>query len=384
MAFVYNFTNRKTFVYKIAIKNTSFAQNISERKRKLIMIKKIVVGIVGLGMLWSSCSNDIDLIDTKKEIPVVYGLLSRQDTAHYIRIERAFADNKVSGLELAKNVDSLYYTDAVAQLINVKTNKSYTLTKVDGNKEGYKRQTGIFVDSPNYLYKIKAKDIDLIQNDVFKLVIKRKNGAIITEAQTVILPDMELLESRTLVQAGNDKNINVLGSINLFWQSKNMSSIEFSKIYDIKMLINITEYPKDGSPERKVNLEWNMIKGYLPNDTEAFPALGQITYRERNSNAFYKFLEQNLSGTKPALRKLENVRLRVDSGGKELYSYIDVGNVNLGITGTEIAPTYSNINNGYGILSSRNYFISRPLQITNNSLDSLISSSLTKKLEFFN
>ncbi len=372
---------------KIAIKNTSFAQNFSKRKRKLIMIKKIVVGIVALGMLWSSCSNDIDLIDTKKEIPVVYGLLSRQDTAHYIRIERAFADNKVSGLELAKNIDSLYYTDAIAQLVNVKTNKSYTLTKVDGNKEGYKRQTGIFVDSPNYLYKIKAKDIDLVEKETFKLVLKHKDGSLITEAQTVILPDMELRElPPSIINAinGGEKRLNVQGSLTLFWYS---GSLDVSKMYDIKILANITEYPKDGSPEQKINLEWTVAKGYVP--IKAFEATKidgtksfQITFFEKIEDGFYTFLAQNLS-TKPALRKLENVRIRIDSGGKELYDYIDIGNVNLGITGTEVAPTYSNLKDGYGIFSSRNHFISRPIQLSERSLDFLINSEITKNLGFF-
>jgi hypothetical protein len=357
-------------------------KNISERKRKLIMIKKIVLSIVAMSALWSSCSNDIDLIDTKKEIPVVYGLLSRQDTAHYIRIERAFADNSVSGLALAKNIDSLYYKDIVVTLVHEKDNKTYNLTRVDGNKEGYKRKLGVFVDSPNYLYKIKAKDVDLVQNGVFKLLIKRKDGSLIGEAQTIVLPDMELLESRTLVnsQGGGDKKLNLLGSFSIFWISSN---IEVSKTYDIKILVDVTEYPKDGSPERKVNLVWNIVKGYVPNEVDMNVNLGQVTYRERGSEAFYKFMEQNLSNNKPALRKLENVRIRIDSGGKELYDYIDIGNVNLGITGTEVAPTYSNVKNGYGILSSRNNFISRPIQITERSMDSLINSTITKKLGFF-
>jgi Domain of unknown function (DUF4249) len=345
------------------------------------MIKKIVLGIVAMSALWTSCSNDIDLIDTKKEIPVVYGLLSRQDTAHYIRIERAFADNNISGLELAKNIDSLYYKDIVVTLTNLKDNKTYTLKKVDGNKEGYKRQAGIFVDSPNYLYKIKGKDINLVQNDTYKLVIKRNDGAVITEAQTIILPDMELIESRTLINSltGGDKKLNVLSKINLFWQSNN---VEIAKMYDIKMLIAITEYPKDGSPERKVNLVWNIANNFVPNETEVFPGIGQVTYREKTGNAFYSFLVQNLS-TKPTLRKLENVRFRVDSGGKDLFDYIDIESVNLGITGTEVAPTYSNMKGGYGILSSRNHFISRPIQISESSMDSLIIRPATKDLGFF-
>ncbi|MCC7244082.1 MAG: hypothetical protein IT269_00265, partial [Saprospiraceae bacterium] len=45
-----------------------------------------------LALLVASCSNDFDVAAPWKEIPVVYGLLSPQDTAHYIRIEKAFLD----------------------------------------------------------------------------------------------------------------------------------------------------------------------------------------------------------------------------------------------------------------------------------------------------
>jgi hypothetical protein len=228
------------------------------------------------------------------------------------------------------------------------------------------------------LYKIKAKDINLEENQTYKLVVKRNDGALITEAKTVILPDMQLKENRTLL--GSPPRLNVSGRLSIFWTA---SDVRVSKMYDISMLMQIQEVPKDGSPVRKLNLEWVIAKGFVPN-----PNTGEVKYdallvEYRQSNdAFYEFLAKNLEGSKPATRKLEFVKIKVSSGDNELFQYLDVANINLGITGTEVIPTYSNIKNGYGLFSSRNYFISKELYLNENSLDSLYNSRLTKRFGF--
>ena len=89
-----------------------------------------------LGIFFSACSNDLDLFEEKKDIPIVYGLLSSTDTAHYIRVEKAFADPNGSALDVAQIPDSLYYMDAVVSLRNVQAGEEYILTMVDGNVEG--------------------------------------------------------------------------------------------------------------------------------------------------------------------------------------------------------------------------------------------------------
>jgi hypothetical protein len=341
------------------------------------MIKKLLLGAIAIGSLMTSCSNDIDLVDTKKEIPVVYGLLSRSDTAHYVRIERAFGDNDISAINLARNIDSLYYKDITVQLIRVKNNQAYTLTKVDGNKEGYQRDAGIFADSPNYLYKIKAKDIILAENELYRLIVKRNDGAVITEAETTILPDMSIVENRTTITQFNEKKVNIATSVHVFWES---SSVNKTKMYDISMLIRIQEVPKDGSPARKLDLQWDYAKGFVP--SEEVKGI-QLDYRYVG-NGFYEFLAQSLANAQPAVRKIEYIQYKIRSGGQELYDYIDVGNVNLGITGTEVIPTYSNVKNGYGILSSRNLMISNKYQLTGPSLDSLINGKTTGRFGFVN
>ena len=113
----------------------------------------------------SSCSNDFELTEPESEIPVVYGMLSPSDTAIYIRVERAFIDSKTSAL----------------------TGKEFTLQRVDGNSEGYKRSQGAFGDAPNYLYKIRKSDLTLIPGQQYKIKILKNDGFVLSEAMTTIL-----------------------------------------------------------------------------------------------------------------------------------------------------------------------------------------------------
>ena len=73
-------------------------------------MKKLLL-LLPFGLLLSACSNDFEVTAPWKDIPVVYAILSPQDTAHYIRIEKAFIDPDKSALEIARIPDSLYYPE---------------------------------------------------------------------------------------------------------------------------------------------------------------------------------------------------------------------------------------------------------------------------------
>lgn len=334
--------------------------------------------IIGL----SSCSNDFDLIDSKREIPVVFGVLSRFDTAHYIRIERAFADENKSAIELAKNIDSLYYSNIDVELIRKRDNKVFSLKRIDGNKEGYKRQTGAFINDPNYLYKIKANEINLEKNQVYKLVVKRKDGSIITEAETTITPQMTFIENRTLF--GFPPKFSANTAFTVAWAAD--STIENTKMFDVQMNFQIRETPKDGTGERIVDLTWNIAKNYIPSGNSLILGSNTAIFKidPNEPLAFYKFLALQFANSKPATRKIENINIKVIGVGNELFSYYNIGNINTGITGTEVTPTYTNIKNGYGVFSSKGQFITQNFLLSDKALVELTSGTITGNLGFVN
>lgn len=326
----------------------------------------------------AACSNEIELVEARKEIPVVYGLLSPKDTANYIRVERAFGSNTTSAIDLAKNIDSLYYKDIIVQLERVSNRELITLNQVDGSKEGYKRQAGVFAENPNFLYKTKANIVD---NEAYKLIVKRKDGTVLTESQTNVPSNMQFVSGQTLT--GTGLTLSVISGFRLYWSSKN---IDFAKMYDINMIVELLEIPKDGSASTTRKLTWEVANSFVPvpGNGDVIPSTNTVSHRVKDGQAFYRFLANNLDANKAAIRKITSLKFEVTSAGNELYNYIEVGNINTGITGTEVLPTYSNIKNGYGIFSARNNFVSESVRLNERSLDSLFNGSITKKLGFIN
>ncbi len=337
-------------------------------------MKKITIYFAFLFLIFfSACSNDLVLNDAPKEIPIVYGFLSRSDTAQYIRIEKAFISNAVGAPELAKDPNQLYFNDISAEILDVEANKSYKLTRVDAEKEGFKRQSGTFATTPNYLYKIKTANISLRENKTFRLIVKKNDGTVLTEANTVVLPDMKYEEPEP-------RELNLATSFLVTW-----TSIDYrpSKIYDVIYHINVEErVPTETTWVPVKGLDWTLVRGFLPTSSDFNPNLNRVSFRQKDVNAFYSFLATNLDKDKKVVRKLRGIDVEVIAAGDDLYQYLNVSSINSGITGTEVLPTYSNVKGGYGILSSRNRFISKDLGIGQRSLDSLLRGKFTKPLNF--
>ena len=337
-------------------------------------MKKIFILLSVFALLFGACSNDLNLVAPAKDIPIVYGFLSRSDTAQYIRIEKAFVDPSKSAIELAQDPAQLYFSDVTAEIQEVDTKKSFLLKRVDGNLEGYKRTNGAFATSPNYLYKIKTSAIDLKENKAYKLVVKRKDGSVLTEVTTLITPDMQLNEDRT-----PPADFSVVSGFTISWLQTNYQT---AKLYDIILHFNVEERDVSGTTWVPKKLSWNVAKGYSPTSIDFVPAINNVNYRYKDGFGFFQFLANNLDKTKPVVRKLRDIDVEILSGGQNLYEYTALGNINSGITGTEVLPNYVQVKDGYGMLSSRNYLYYKGLSLGNRSLDSLRNSRLTKALKF--
>ena len=155
-------------------------------------MKKLLLLLPVLALILSQCSNDFDVTADWKEIPVVYAFLNPKDSAHYIRVEKAFLDPETSAYTIADIADSLYYpADAIAVFIEkTSSGQRFQLTRVDGNLEGYVRDTGIFAHAPNWLYKLKpaAGNPVILPGEKYRLVIQRADGKPDVTASTTV-PD---------------------------------------------------------------------------------------------------------------------------------------------------------------------------------------------------
>ena len=325
------------------------------------MYKFIIAALVLLSVY--SCNNDIDLNESWKNIPVTYGILNPQDTAQYIRIEKAFSDPHTSALEIAKNPDSLYYKDITVNLIREKTKTSYTLEMIDGNLDGHVRDTGIFAEAPNYLYKIKTENIKLIPTEKYTLLALKSNGDTLTSSTISLVNDINIYLPYS---AEKPVNLIYISNFNINWEGGDSQGY-----YDIFIIFHIKE--KNASTTNK----------WVENDYKwkVDERVAEQKYRIEGRR-FYQFLQDNLEENPDISRRFIGFDIVIRAVGREFKDYVDILHTNLGITSSQQLPVYTNMSNGLGVFSSINIKKMEGFFAGNIMDDSLRTGIYTRKLNF--
>ncbi len=314
-------------------------------------------------LILTSCENDLNLTAPWKDIPIIYGVLSPADTAHYIRIEKAFLDPTISALEIARIPDSLYYDEIEAVLINIGTGERLTLQEIDGANDGYPRNDGVFATSPNILYKVSAADANLLPGERYRLEVTRSDQLPVVTAETTIVGRPTINRP----QSGDKLRFASNSSYRILW-----SEATAAAFYDVILYVNYDEYNVADPSNIESKVAGWKVSGVTTNTEFEVPGI-----------EFYKFLSASLESSISLRRIFKGIDIQVRAGGIELYEFQRVQLANTGITsaGGDI-PQYTNLSEGVGIFSSSNRFARLNLELHEDSLDSLISGSFTRHLNF--
>jgi hypothetical protein len=312
-----------------------------------MIAKRIQFGVIAyVTLLITSCSNDFDLVADWQNIPVVYGVLSPQDTAHYIRVERAFLDPNTSALVQAQIPDSIYYTDVQVNLQEISPAGSViqtvALQKIDGNAEGYPKESGIFADSPNWLYKTK---LPLQPANSYKLTVVNAADQTNVQATTPLVGNFDITSPISSYDNESFRlNFEAGKATTIRWKKANNSTF-----YDIHINILYQETPlaNPGAVQNKM-LTWKAATSIVPDNLSDV----SLTY-DLQGDAFFNFLNNNLSKNDDVCRKLVAFDCIVYAGADELQKYLTIGNSS-GITSGQEVPKYTNLSQGRGIFTARN------------------------------
>jgi hypothetical protein len=319
--------------------------------------------------VFASCSEDFKVGAPYKESMVVYGLLDKGDTAHYIKISRAFFDQENNNLLAAKNIDSLYYDSinvVLTKMVNGAVVASNTLQKVNLIDEGIIKDTGIFANQPAYAYKVKT---NLDPNFDYKLTITNpKTGKVVT-CQTNVMD--------------NDPTTFVISN------PQDKKQLSFS---DTKKTTDFLYIAPNNAAIIEMYLRFHYTEVLLKNGdslvTTKFADLPIFTRKDvktPNAQENFVFEHKNFFNIIAGGIGYENLNVRryVDTpdvifylGGKELKMYIDITNAQGGITADQIQPIFSNMqgDDAYGILSSRVKRVINQTPFSKNTIDSLLYS----------
>ena len=342
-------------------------------------MKKLLL-LLPFGLLITACSNDFDVTAPWKEIPVVYGILSPQDTAHYIRVEKAFLDPEKSALAIAQIADSLYYPEnAIAVFLERTDNQSrIQLQRVNGALEGYPRDPGVFAGQPNWLYKAKSTgSFSILGGKTYRLVIERSDNRDDITAETTLPKDFVVTQP----------NLSTQVPVITFEKTSPGTPIQWltdinGYFFNVTFRIRYFEKNLNGTIASTHELVWEQATNIIRDDMLSGNGVYKVT-ENIPKNSFYNFLAKNMDRPGPNLyREFQSIDLIIDGGGKEIKEYLDTYEVNGNITGAETFPNYTNISEGYGIFTSKNRTVVEGIKITSPTVDSMNVSSITDTLGF--
>jgi hypothetical protein len=339
--------------------------------KKLLFAFMVLVGLI----FSASCSNDFDLTAEWKDIPVVYALLSRSDTAHYVRLEKVFLDESTSALEIAKIADSLYYPNAVVKLVRLSDNKEYVLTKVDGNLDGYPRDSdGPFATTPNWLYKLKTTNTadTLMAGEEYQLIVNRSEEATPVTSTITIVDDIEIKAPLFGAELGFNYNVNASSPKTTLRWSYNPDN---TFLFDASLIFNYQD---------EVNGEWQDRSAVWPIVKAIEPVGNQVSSSytiNLPGDEFYKFVAGALQNAPDVKRRFRYIDFRVTGANESYYEYNQVNKVNTGITSAQLIPNFTNMSEGFGLFASR-HSVEQRHGLKLASRDSLIQGIYTRHLKF--
>lgn len=321
--------------------------------------KKYLLFLAASGML-PGCSNKLNIAADYKEVTIVYGLLNQAESVHYVQVFKGFLDENINALSIAGNADSVFYDDSLEVKID-DGSRVHILERIIGTN----RDKGIFIDSPNYVYRFTGR---LLENAIYKLTVVNKRTNHIVTAQTPIVKDFVISRPSALVEI----NLATSSPNEVVWRTA-----ENGKVYQLTMRFYYEQWLADSPSEKDILfIDWLLFDNYVSEERE-YKFIGP---------EFLIFLGSQLQANPNIMRRALDAPLefRFYVGAADLYEYIRAGSAQTGITSLQVSPEYTNVHNGLGIFSSRFYKYQRGIRLSTPSLDSLSCGRFTKDLNFVN
>ena len=337
-------------------------------------MNRIIRFFAPIAMLLSACSTDFDVTAPYKEIPVVFGILNKDEVVQYIKINKAYLNDEGSAIIAGSVPDSNIYPYPIeAKLfatytpitdVNIKYIDSVVLDTVHLNKEaGSFNANNIFYKTPAG-FKVKYT---IINRDTtwanYQIVVRRKSdGKLIAKSRTPIVADFLFSGTQNEVKLYNrftkiylNHTFNWNGAIN-------------GKMYTTFLRFKFREVDDLAGTSVDKYVDMPMFE-----NTKTSNSLGtsKISYT-LSGEAFFTYLQAKLDPLTSSSARREYIaplEICFNVAGEELTKYIEINNGSGGLN--DIRPDYTNVEGGLGIFSSRLNKVFNQLNKTNLSQDAI-------------
>jgi hypothetical protein len=325
---------------------------------------RLLLMLIAPGLL-VSCETNFDVIADYKEIAIVYGLLNQNDSVHYLRINKAFL-GEGNAITYAQVADSSSFGADISVLLTEITPGGEKKEIIFDTITLYNKQAGDFY-SPGQLFY--GSDAKLDENNTYELKVISKKTSYEVSSQTSLIHNFYFKSP-----SSGSKNLSLQRAIpqtnKIIWQNaKN------GKRYQFRFYFNYKELGLKGDTVYR-KIEWI----FPEQTTESTDGVGESDVSFKNED-FYKLCESKIPyidlTTEDAVIKrfASTCDLEVTVIGDEFNTYLDANGPTTGVLMEK--PSYSNITNGLGMLSSK-YQIHRHIALSEKTILDLNTTTTLK------
>ena len=307
----------------------------------------------------TSCENEVDINADWKETIIVYGLLDANDSVQYIKINKAFLNEKQSAYQVAQNSDSLYLDSVKVTLTDLFTGEIIVLDRT--NK--LKKDSGIFANDVNYLWQTTKK---LAEDREYEINVSNPltGTSVNSRTRTVKTANIRapFTSPKSVFSLGTDY-ITVMCAPGLN-----------AKAYDVKFLVKYESISTHDTSVKEVKtITWDMVKN--------FPVAGTgDLIRKIEKTAFFQFLGNTIKADPNKIHRILSVGTIFYGGNQNLVDYISVNEPSIGIVQKQ--SEYSNVVGGLGLFASRCKQVTQDIKFDPASVLLLQTNAYTKALNF--
>ncbi len=301
-------------------------------------LHKLIILIL-LGITFNSCKNDLEINAPYEDTAIVYGFLDQNQPVQYIRIQKLYQnDANLTTSAGAKIADSLYFDSLVVTL--TEGSKSYPCHKIDT----IFKDSGFFGNQKHYLYAVSIPKNNEIDERYQLLIFHPKSGRTF-RSSTAIVKDAAI-EARTIPIR---PNINNHAFPFRYTAGKN------SFLYDLVIRLNYREMDKNDTNISQVKYyDYYVKRSSVYSDRETVSSI-----------TFINSLKASIPLDNTKIRRVIGIHFIAFGGSKEFKELLDLSKPNTSIV--QKKTEYTNIENGLGIFTSRNYTIQTNMTLDNES-----------------
>jgi hypothetical protein len=328
---------------------------------------------IGLLILLSSCSNELDLLSIKDPVPVVYFRMDPADSIFYLTLTRSFSGND-NGYVLARDPDKVFYETTDIRLEGWAN--QYKIWQTHFKPTDITKAQGIFPEVSGYCYQSKNELLPLDmyglfpchynQIDCFRLVLDLPGNYGPVLATVALFPLPKRIFPVTPMKV-----------LDLYPDGSNYKAgiqfnPQFVKYCDLVCLFRYQEYQENQETWIDRSVEFLLRRNIQILDDKAVTII--------DPELFFTKIATNIQPINDTIirkfKSLDLIFLTGDVNFEEyMNSYINAGNLD--------SPPVGNISHGYGLFTMvRSLKIENKMTMTYRTLDYLSSGEYTKQLGF--